>query len=117
MCLPPLPTVEILRLGIFIDRLDPEMEMDRNDQWLEFLRPFTAVKSLYVSEEFQPNMVSALQELVGGRTTEVLPSLQNIFLEWPGAFQEAIGQFVAARRLSGQTIIISDWDREPSFKS
>jgi hypothetical protein len=55
-------------------------------------------------------MASALRELVGGRTTEVLPSLQNIFLarsEASGPFQEAIRQFVAARQLSGHPIAIS----------
>jgi len=125
MCLPPLPTVENLRLDFSTERLYSEMDMDRDedvDLWLEFLRLFTAVKSLYLSVEFQPNMESSLQELVGGRTTEVLPSLQNIFLERPepsepsGVFQEAIGQFVAARQLSGHPIAISDWDKEPYFE-
>ncbi len=107
MCLPPLPTVEILRLGVFNESLDSELEWRddvENGQWLELLRPFTAAKSLYLSEEFQTDIASALQELVGGRTTEVLPFLQNIFLagfEPSGAFQEAVAQFIAARRLSG----------------
>jgi hypothetical protein len=80
-----------------------------DNQCLELLRPFTAVKNLYLPEEFQSDMASALQELVGGRTTEVLPSLQNIFLERfepSGPFQEAIGQFVAARQLSGRPIAV-----------
>jgi hypothetical protein len=113
MRLPPLPTVENLRLGHFDENLDPYFvewkDNVENDQWLELLRPFTAVKNLYLSEEFQPNMASALQELVGGRTTEVLPSLQNIFLakfKPSGSFQEAIGQFVAARQLSGHPIAV-----------
>ncbi len=112
MCLPPLPTVENLRLGAFTESRDSEMSWNGNvDQWSEFLHPFTGVKSLYLSVEFQPNMASALQKLVG--TAEVLPSLQNIFLERPepsGAFQEAIGQFVAARQLSGHPIAIYAWD-------
>ena len=111
-CLPPLPAVENLRLGVFIKSVYSELDWKddiEDDQWLELLRPFTSVKSLYLSEEFQPNIASALQELVGGRTTEVLPSLQNIFLEKfepSGAFQEAIGQFVAARQLSGHPIAV-----------
>ena len=111
MCLPPLPTVENLRLE---EDLCSELESDwkdnvETDQWLELLRPFTAIKNLYLSEDFQPDIASALQELVGGRTTEVLPSLQNIFLanfEPSGSFQEAIGQFVAARQLSGHPILV-----------
>ena len=103
MCLPRLPTVESLRLGVFTEDLFSELEWKddvRNEQWLELLRPFTAVKNLYLSKEFQPNIASALQELVGGRTAEVLPSLQNIFLakfESSRSFQEDIGQFVTAR--------------------
>jgi hypothetical protein len=106
MCFPPLPTVENLRLRVFGGY------SDRNDdvnQWLKLLRPFTTVKSLYISKGFERKMMSALQELAGGRTTEVLPSLQNIFLvrfEPSGAFQEVIRQFVAARQLSGRPIAI-----------
>jgi F-box-like len=111
-CLPPLPTVENLRLGIFTKDLYSDLnwkENVENNQWLELLRPFPSVKSLYLSEELQPDMASALQELVGDRTTEVLPFLQNIFLarfEPSGSFQEAIGQFVAARRLSGHPLVV-----------
>jgi hypothetical protein len=108
MCLPPLPTVENLKIGIFTEY--PILKDDvENDPWLELLRPFIAVKSLHLSGVFQPNMVSALEELVGGRTMEVLPSLQNIFLnlfELSGPFQEAIGQFLAARQLSGHPVAV-----------
>ncbi len=109
MCLPPLPTVENLRLRDFTEPLLDSgwgVYID-NGQWLELLRPFAAVKSLYISESFQPNIAHTLQELVGGRTTEVLPSLQNIFLErFEPPFQEAIGQFVSARQLSGHPIAV-----------
>ena len=84
-----------------------------NTLWLQLLLPFTAVKNLYLSKEFAPGFGVTLQELVGGRITEVLPSLQNIFvegLERSGPFQENIGRFVDARRLSGHPIAISDWD-------
>ena len=86
-----------------------------NTLWLELLLPFTAVKNLYLSKEFAPGIALALQELVGGRITEVLPNLQNILVEGlrvepPGPLQENIGQFVATRQLSGHPIIISVWD-------
>jgi hypothetical protein len=87
---------------------------------LDLLLPFTAVKNLYLSKEFAPGIAAALQELVGGRITEVLPSLQNIFvegLEPSGPFQENIGQFVAARQLSGHPIAISVWDKDSNIKS
>ena len=87
-----------------------------NTLWLRLLRPFTAVKNLYLSKEFAPGIAAALQELVGARITEVLPSLQNIFAEGLGAeplgpFRESIGQFVAARQVSDHPITIFDWCR------
>jgi hypothetical protein len=124
VCLPPFGTVENLRVisNYYESGLGRCQYLDwtdgfNNDQWLELLRPFTGVKSLYVSEEFLKSMVFALQELVGGRTTEVLPSLQNIFLagfmptgSYHTDLQEAIGQFIAARQLSGDPIaIFSGW--------
>ena len=83
-----------------------------NALWLELLLPFATVKNLYLSQEFAPRIVPALQELVGSRTMEVLPTLQNIFLEElqpSGPIQEGIGKFVAARQLSGHSLTISLW--------
>ena len=91
-----------------------------NTLWLQLLLPFTAAKNLYLSKEFSPSIVAALQELVEGRITEVLPGLQNIFVERikpSGPFQENIGRFVAARRLSGHPIAISDWDDSGSERT
>ena len=88
-------------------------EAIENSLWLQLLLPFAAVKNLYLSKEFAPGIAAALQELVGDRIIEVLPSLQNIFvkgLEPSGPFQENIGQFVAARQLSNHPIAISDSD-------
>jgi hypothetical protein len=84
-----------------------------NGQWLQLLLPFTAMKNLYLSEKFAPGIAAALQELEGDRITEVLPSLENIFvngLKPSGPFQENKGQFVAARQLSDHPVTISDWE-------
>ena len=84
-----------------------------NSLWLEVLLPFTAVKNLYLSKKSAPGIEAALQELVGGTMTEVLPSLQNIFvmgLEESGSIRENIGQFINARKLSNRPIAISVWD-------
>jgi hypothetical protein len=78
-----------------------------NTLWWQLFLPFTAVKDLYISKQFAPGIAAALQELVGGTITEVLPGLQNIFvesLEPSGPFQENIGQFVAVRQLSGHPL-------------
>jgi hypothetical protein len=110
----PLSTVE----DLYIDRhyLPPVWKDDAIETtlWLQLLLPFTAVKNLFLSKQFAPGIATALQELVGGRITEVLPSLQNIFvegLEPSGPVQKDIGQFVAARRLSDHPIAISVWTK------
>jgi hypothetical protein len=85
-----------------------------NSQWLELFLTFTAVKDLYLSQEFAPHIVPALQELVGERVTEVLPALETLFLEetLPSKpLQEAIDQFVNARELASHPIqvTVSGW--------
>ncbi len=85
-----------------------------NTAWLELLLPFTAVKNLYLGEHFAPGIAAALQDLVGARIAEVLPSLQNIFVDKlrpSGRFQDNIREFVAARRLSGHPVAISLWNK------
>ena len=105
-------TVEHLyiRSGLPRQRWQDDIE---SSQWLELLRPFTAVKGLYISREIVPRIAPAVQELVGVRVTEMLPGLQNLFLEEPhpsGAVQETIGQFVASRHATGHPIAISRWE-------
>ena len=65
------------------------------------------MKDLYLSREFVPRIALTLEELVGESATEVLPVLQNLFLEelhLSATVQEAIEQFVAARGLADQAI-------------
>ena len=90
-------------------------ESIENNQWLELLHPFTTVKDLYLSQKLAPHIVPALCESVGEGMTEVLPALQNLFLEKlpsMGPVEEGIGQFVAARQLSGHQVAVSYWDGE-----
>jgi hypothetical protein len=80
--------------------------------WLDLLRPFVAVKSLYLAGEFVPRIAPALQELVGERTTEGLPTLENIFstlFQPSGPLHEGIEKFVAARRLTSHPVAVR-WD-------
>jgi hypothetical protein len=85
-----------------------------NALWPALLHPFFSVRNLYLSKEFASRILPALQELVGARTTEVLPSLQNIFLEElrPSSIpvQEAIGTIDTARQVSGHPVTISLWE-------
>ena len=107
----PLSTVEVLYIEHQYAALVWKGDAIENTLWLRLLLPFTAAKYLYLSKEYAPGIAAALKELVGDRITEVLPSLQNIFVEGPsGPFQENIGPFVAARRLSDHPIAIYDWE-------
>ena len=108
-CLPPFFTLEDLYIteGRFWGS-DWQDNVD-NALWLELLHPFTAVKNLHLSREFARRIVPAL---VGGRTTEVLPALQNIFVEelpTSGPIPEGIQQFITTRQ-AGQPIAVSRWD-------
>ena len=116
-CLPPLSMLK----DVYINdsqtfpsyRRVPRGNIE-NALWLELLHPFTAVKKMYLSDVFARRLAPALQELVGRRTTEVLPTLENIYLEgfWPsGYLSEDIKQFVASRQVTGHPIAVSHWAR------
>jgi len=109
----PLPTLESLYIGGGRYGEGDRHYRIENTRWLDFLEPFATVKNLYLSKEFAPRIAPALRQLVGGRRgTEVLPTLQNIFVEGfqpSGLVYETIGKFVASRPRSDHPIIISDW--------
>ena len=114
--LPPVSTLE----NLYIYRNDSFLQPDKQDNiekslWLELLQPFTDVKNLHLSKELAPRIESALQELVEGRAAEVLPALQNIFLEElrpSGRIQEGFRQFAATRQVTGHPIAVSHWYRD-----
>ena len=111
----PLPTLEDLN----IDGCSVQHQRDNaeNTRWLELFRPFTSVKNLFLSKDFAPRIAPALQRLVGEGATEVLPTLENVFVEEfqpSGHVHEAIEQFVAERQLSARPIVVSSWDRTGS---
>ena len=122
ICASHLPLLSTLENLYIYDRsiLEPDWHNDiENMLWLDLLHRFISVKNLYLCKKFAPRIVAALQELVGDRTTEVLPNLQNIFLEEVepgGRVQEDIGKFVAVRQLSGHSITVSHWERNPTWE-
>jgi hypothetical protein len=115
VCTSCLPPVSILEDLYFYEDLDSRLDWKdsiESRQWLELFRSFMAVKNLYLSENFASRIAPALQELFEGRTSEMLPNLQNIFLkglEPSGSVQESIGQLVAARQAANHPIVISPW--------
>jgi len=109
-----LSTLESLKIGV-VDDCDWQGEVEAI-QWQELLHPFTAVKKLTLKSENTVRLVApALQELAGERATEVLPALQDLFLDtedWrpSGPVKEAIEQFIAARQLCGHPVTVHYWE-------
>jgi hypothetical protein len=107
--LPPLPSLELL--SIYNSKHSPPRWQDGvdNARWMELLRPFATVKDLVLDELVALSVASSLQEFVGEQETEVLPVLQNIFLEGFCSLDpvpEGIAKFVAARELTGHPIFV-----------
>jgi hypothetical protein len=83
-----------------------------SNQWLELLHQFPAAKGLYITPRCEPHIAPALQELVGGRVTEVFPVLETLFVsETPssGPVREEIWRFIAARQLTSHPIALYSW--------
>jgi hypothetical protein len=83
----------------------------QHSHWLQLLHFFIDAKDLYVSREITIFIVRVLKKLVGKRTTEVLPALQNLFFHKYEVLSgpTAIEDFIAARELSGHPIAVSRW--------
>ena len=81
------------------------------------MHPFTALKNLYLSKAFAPRVVPVLQELFrdSESVTELLPKLQNIFLEEfqpSDSAKTTIWKFVNGIHVDSHPIVVARWDRE-----
>ena len=112
-CIPPLSQLESLYICEH-PYLHPVWKNNiENTLWLELLRPFTGVKNLYLSYYFESRVIRALKKLTRRRMTEVLPILQNIFLESlqsSGTVQAGVQRFISTRQDAGHPIAVSCWD-------
>jgi hypothetical protein len=107
--LSPLLTLECLDIEIY---WGIRQEYVENVRWQEVLRPFTSVKGLAPCIDAIPYVVSVLENLAEESVTDVLPALQNIFLEDPRPsqhFKKVIRKFIAARQLSGRPVAVLYW--------
>ena len=108
-CLPFLPTLDLHIYGYPYYRRLWQGNVE-NALWLRLLHPFASVKNLHLSEEVARRIVPALQDLIGVSATEVLPTLENIFLEEghrSGPVQEGIQEFVTTRQATNHPITVS----------
>ncbi|KAH9160763.1 hypothetical protein EDB89DRAFT_1375053 [Lactarius sanguifluus] len=75
-------------------------------QWLELLRPFTAVKALSVQAKLSRSVALALKDVTGARAAEVLPALELLCLKNRSVTH--VKEFVAARRNMGRPVTFVD---------
>jgi len=98
---------------------------DNDPLWLQLLNPFVSVKSLYVSKRLGPFVATALKTLTGESVIEVLPTLNDLFIEDFGsseswskrAMRATIEPFVSRRQLSGHPVIVRHWERNSASES
>ena len=95
--------------------IEEEWQDEGDDsQWLQLLSPFVSVKSLYVPEGLGPFIAPALAALAGERVAEVLPKLNDLFLQGLGYsefVEETIGSFIRMRQLQfGHPVLLRHWD-------
>ena len=79
-------------------------------QWLDVLRPFTAMKDLYLTRKLSPYIVLALLGIIEEGVVQMLPSLRKLILEeqWPlGLVEDVTELFVAMLRLSTCRMAVS----------
>jgi hypothetical protein len=94
------------------ERLDKRdvMNLRDNSQWLVLFHLFASVRTLCFSGDIQPFVVSFIASLLPGRTTEVLPELQNLYLtdrDWRDELEEqAIELFIAAGQNSDHSVTV-----------
>jgi len=122
--IPPLSSSKCLQIRVDqYQRSQWQYDME-NIQWRELLRPFTAVEDLFISEELALRVAPALEEVAMAERrlgVRVLPALQTLFFEGlqpsdSGPFQEAIRQFVTARRRTSHPVAVLRWEtREGSI--
>ena len=110
---------QVEQLELYEEEWDELVEQRWQDdlddpRWLRLFDPFDSVKSLYVSERLGPFVASALENLFGESVTEVLPSLDNLFIEGFGSsesVENTIKSFVSIRQSSGYPVIVRRWER------
>jgi hypothetical protein len=103
--LPPSSTLERLSINDYRRRWEDDVE---NSQWLDLLHAFASVKDLVLSRTSFQLVAPSLEESAPEGVIEVLPALQNLFLEetLPSELHKGLGKFLAERQLSGRPVTV-----------
>jgi hypothetical protein len=110
--LPFISSLERLKIqdrSMILYRPGPYEHVDMaGNSWLTFLESFIDMKDLYLYERVAIRVSLALQDLAAERVTEMLPALQNFYIQgfWEPEepLPEIFGQFVGLRELSGRPV-------------
>ena len=96
-----VPLRELPGVGDRLDRFD----------WLDFLRPFTAVRTLNLRGELTEDIVHALEWVRGDMIAEILPNLQTLyFFDQPSSM--STDKFVSLRQNSGRPVTVNPPESE-----
>ena len=94
----------VVHFVIGYNSISPEPEGMDNIEWLQLLRPFSSVRTLFVSREFAGHVSRSLDNITAVMATEVLPALKMLCLE--GEPPSSDHKFIAARSESGRPVLI-----------
>jgi hypothetical protein len=103
-----------------IDEDDLQLEQSWKDSmddtdWLELLRPFTAMKMLHGSNHLAGHIALALEGVSGEMITEVMPALTSLSLEDQPL--RSVEKFLVARQNSGHPVTFVEPGRCESMSS
>ena len=100
----PTTLSNIIHLRLWFRELG-ELERIDDTEWLNLLIRFSAVQTLQVDSKLAGQVALALEDIPEGMFTEVLPSLNLIYLE--GQSASSLTKFVDACRLAGRSVTIA----------
>jgi hypothetical protein len=98
-----LSNVVHLKLDVQLNNYRP-LEGTDDVEWLHLLRQFPTVRTLYVSWDLARHVARALEDIMADTATEILPSLELIYIG--GQLASSIRKFIAVRRRSGRPAIV-----------
>jgi hypothetical protein len=96
----------MLHFAIDSGSISPEAEDMDDIEWLQLLRPFSSVRTLFVSSIFAGHISRALEDIAGVMATDFMPALDMLCLEDQPA--SSIDKFIAARSESGRPVTTVD---------
>ena len=97
---------DIVHFAIDSQPFKSESEAMDDIEWLQLLRPFSSVQTLFVYRQLAGHVSHALEDIAGVMIIEVLPALTLLYLQ--DQPMSSVGKFIAARRNSGHPVGIVD---------